>query len=189
MQLPKEILEIKQSRSKFQIEKFVLGQHDTSEMQYYQLCMEIETLVYSLCETELNIKKIEAEIEELNATGKKSDAVEAEIKALHLQRTQSSLIGTRRELVIMKQLFDKFPKYTREDIEAIQEEHWRKKLIRVGQLQMLASHTGVNWAQLDAIQQGGFLPVARQQLENVQMLEDRPSEPLFTAPLREKQEQ
>lgn len=152
------ISEIRQSRSKFQMEKFVVGQHDTPEMQYYQICLEADTVLSSIKETKLRIKKMLAEAEELRDTGKKSDAIEAEILEFHVEKMKSAIVGQERELLILKELYDKYPKYTRQEIEEAQPEYWQKRLMRVAQLQMLAG--GVGWAHLEAIHQAGYLPEA-----------------------------
>jgi hypothetical protein len=168
-----------QSRSRFQIENFVIGQHDTPEMQYYQTCQELIGLDSALRETSLRIKKLKAEIEELLATGKKVDAVEAEIKSLSIEALQDSLVGSQRELGILKDIFNKFPKYTRDQIEAAQPEYWKQRLIRVGQLQHLSAVSGVNWAQLEAIYQANLLPYARDTLTQLEMLGNKPTDLLF----------
>ena len=187
MNIKEAIKEIRQSRSRYQLEKFVIGQHDTPEMQYYQCCLEASSLVNALKEQELRIKKIKAEIEELLETGKKSDAIEAEIKRMDIENIELGMIGTRRELDILEDIFSKFPKYTREQIEEAQEDYWSKRLIRVGQMQMLAASSGVNWAQLDAIYQAGLMPTAREQLGQVDQLEEHKAEILYAIPVKEKE--
>ena len=58
MSIQDAIKEITQSRSKYQIERFVIGQHHSLEMQYYQLCLEASGLIDAIKESELRIKKI-----------------------------------------------------------------------------------------------------------------------------------
>lgn len=182
------IQEVRQSRSRFQIEKFVVGQHDTPEMQYYQTVLEASTLVRALEDTELQIEKLEAEIEELLETGKKSDEVEAKIKRKKIEDMKLNLIGTRRELEILTEIFNQFPRYTREDIEKAQPDYWKQRLIRVGQLQHLGAATGVNWAQLEAIYQADLLPYAKENLVRVEVLENKAEGLQFDLETRSKQE-
>jgi hypothetical protein len=154
---PQEAIQkIKQSRSRYQLEKFVVGQHHSLEMQYYQLLLEIETLYGALEGNELRIRKLEAEAEELRETGKKSDAIEAEIKERTIANIQQGLIGTRRELAYLEGMFESYPKFTREQIEDAQPDYWRDRLIRTAQFQALSG--GVSWAQVEAIWQAGILP-------------------------------
>lgn len=149
--------EITQSRSKYQIEKFVLGQHHSQEMQYLQLVIEADGLMNSIKEMELQIKKAKAEAEELRATGKKSDSIEAEIKELTIETLEVNVIGNKRELSYMEELFEAYPKFTRDEIEDAQKSYWETRLMRTAQFQMLARQGGVDWAQLEALQQANVI--------------------------------
>lgn len=156
MNIQEAIDQIQLNRTRYQMERFVVGQHHTPEMQYRQLLSEADVLLGTIKETELHIRKIEAEAEELRETGKKSDAIEAEIKELALPSLHRHITNARRELGILEELFECYPKYTIEDIEAAQEEYWRERLIRTAHFQALSGSVG--WAQLEAIWQAGFLP-------------------------------
>lgn len=160
MNIQQRINEIQQSRSEYQIKKFVIGQHHSPEMQYYQLCIETNGMIEAIAETELRIKKIQAEAKELQATGKESDAIEAEIKLLAIQGLETQLIGSKRELAIFEELFEQYPEYTRQEIEDAQESYWETRLTRVAQLQMLSRQGGVDWAQLEAVWQAGIMDKA-----------------------------
>ena len=187
-ELQTAIQEIRQSRSRFQIEKFVIGQHDTPEMQYYQTVLEASTLVRALEDSELQIEKLEAEIEELLETGKKSDAVEAKIKRKKIEDMELNLVGTRRELEILTDIFNQFPRYTREDIEKAQPDYWKQRLIRVGQLQHLGAASGINWAQLEAIYQADLLPHAKDNITNVEALEDKSQGLMFDSSMTKQKD-
>ena len=149
--------EISQNRSNYQLEKFVLGQHHSQEMQYYQLVVEMDGLLNAIGETELRIEKIRAEATELRDTGKKSDSIEADIRELSIESHQNTILGNNRELLHMQELFDCFPKFTREQIEAAQPDYWETRLTRTAQLQMLSRQGGVDWAQLEALQQANII--------------------------------
>jgi predicted RNase H-like nuclease (RuvC/YqgF family) len=170
MDIHKAIKEIRQSRSRYQLEKFVIGQHHSPEMQYYQLTLEAAGLISTIKETELRIRKIQAECEELRETGKKSDAIEADIKELSLEDLELHLIGSRRELEHLKALFEDFPKFTREEIEAAQGDYWQTRLSRVAEMQMLSRQSGIDWAQIEAIYQTGNLPQAMLTVGSMQHL-------------------
>lgn len=186
MKLQDAIKEIQQSRSKFQIEKFVLGQHDTPEMQYYQLCIEAGGLIESIEEADLKIQKLHAEIDELRATGKKSDEIEAQIKELRIRSLETGMIGTKRELAYMEELFEQYEHYTREQIEAAQPDYWKQRLMRVGEMQMLAAQGGVNWAQLEALYQADALEIALEEMPQFQHITDKPTKLLTAKVVREK---
>ena len=69
MNIREAIEEIQQPRSRYQLIHFVLGQHDTPEMQFYQLMMELQDMGYKLRMAQLGIRKLEIEIKRLLETG------------------------------------------------------------------------------------------------------------------------
>lgn len=160
MNIQERINEIQQSRSEYQIKKFVIGQHHSPEMQYYQLCIETSGMIQTIAETELRIRKVKAEVKELKETCKESDSIEAEIKLLGIQSLETHLLGSKRELAYFEKLFDEYPEYTRQQIEDAQESYWETRLTRVAQLQMLSRQGGVDWAQLEAVWQAGIMDTA-----------------------------
>jgi hypothetical protein len=160
MNIKDAIKEITQNRSKYQLEKFVIGQHHTPEMQYYQLCREALVVMNSIEQTKLKIEKVKAQAEELRETGKKSDAIEAQIMELSIPSMEENLISSQRELDFMQEMFDEFPKFTRQEIEDAQQDYWETRLTRTSQLQMLSRQGGVDWAQLEAVYQAGIIEQA-----------------------------
>lgn len=146
---------IDQSRSEYQIKKFVLGQHHTLEMQYVQLVRECSVLQDSYEEALLHIEKLYAEAEELRETGKKSDDIEAKIKEKQAASIKHGLEGTKREMEYMYKLLEIYPSFTREEIENAQEQYWKERLTRVAQMQAMGG--GVSWAQIEALWQADAL--------------------------------
>ena len=146
---------IDQSRSRYQIERFVVGQHHTLEMQYVQLVRELDTLQDAYDESLLRIDKLLAEAEELLDTGKKSDAIEAEMKERQAASTRRNLEGTKREIDIMEDLLERYPRFTRDEIEAAQEQYWQERLTRVARMQAMSGSIG--WAQIEALWQADAL--------------------------------
>jgi hypothetical protein len=185
MNIQAAIKDIQQSRSRYQLEKFVVGQHDSPEMQYYQLVIEANGTTNSIKETELLIQKVKAEAEELRETGKKSDSIEAQIKELSIPELETQLIGQRRELAFMEELFLQYENYTREDIELAQPEYWRNRLMRVGEMQMLARQGGVDWAHLQALYQADVLHEAITKMPTMAHLDGK-SNQLLTARIVEE---
>jgi len=184
MNIETAIKEIQQSRSRYQLEKFVVGQHDSPEMQYYQLVIEANGITNSIKETELRIEKVKAEADELRETGKKSDSIEAQIKELSIPELETQLIGQRRELAFMEELFSQYENYTREDIELAQPEYWRSRLMRVGEMQMLARQGGVDWAHIQALYQADVLHEAITKMPTMAHLDGK-SDQLLTAKIVE----
>jgi len=155
MNIADAIAEVQQPRSRYQLIHFVLGQHDTPEMRFYQLCLELQDMGFKLRMAQLNVRKTEIEIARLVATGDDLDAIEAEEKQVGLEQTRIVMRGAERELAILTDLFDESQKFTRDEIEHAQPEYWQKRLTRQTNLQIMSG--GVQWAQLDSLRQAGLL--------------------------------
>jgi hypothetical protein len=155
MNISEAIAEIQQPRSRYQLIHFVIGQHDTPEMRFYQLCLELQDMGYKLRTAQLSVRKTEIEIARLLETGDELDAIEAEEKQVGLEQTQIVMRGAERELAVLTDLFDESQKFTRDEIEHAQPEYWEKRLTRQTNLQIMSG--GVQWAQLDSMRQIGML--------------------------------
>jgi len=155
MNITEAITEIQQPRSRFQLVHFVIGQHDTPEMRFYQLCLELQDMGYKLRMAQLGVRKAEVEIARLVATGDDLDALEAEEKQVGLEQTRIVMKGAERELAILTDLFDESQKFTRDEIEHAQPEYWQKRLTRQTNLQLMAG--SVDAGQLTSLHNAGFL--------------------------------
>ena len=158
MNIADAIAEIQQPRSRFQLIHFVIGQHDTPEMRFYQLCLELQDMGLKLRLAQINIRKAEVEIARLLETGDELDALEAEEREVGLEQTRIVMLGAEREIAVLTDLFDESTHYTRAEIEHAQPEYWQARLTRQTNLQLMAG--GVGWAQLDAMRQVGLLDQA-----------------------------
>jgi hypothetical protein len=158
MNITDAIAEVQQPRSRYQLVHFVIGQFDTPEMRFYQVCIELQDMGYKLRMAQLGIRKAAVEIGRLQATGDELDAIEAEEKQVDLEQTRIVMRGAEREIAILTDLFDESQKFTRDEIEHAQPEYWRLRLTRQTNLQLMAG--GVQWAQLDSMRQAGILEEA-----------------------------
>jgi hypothetical protein len=155
MNIAEAIEEIQQPRSRFQLIHFVLGQHDTPEMRFYQLCLELQSVGHNLRLAQLSVRRTKIEIARLVATGDEIDAITAEEKQVGLEHHLVVMRGAERELAVLTDLFDESQKYTRDEIEHAQPEYWEKRLTRQTNLQIMSGNVG--WAQLDSMRQIGLL--------------------------------
>ena len=155
MNITDAIAEVQQPRSRFQLIHFVIGQHDTPEMRFYQLCLELQDMGHKLRIAQLSIRKTKIEIARLLETGDELDAIEAEEKQVGLEQTLIVMRGAEREVAVLTDLFDGCQHFTRDEIEHAQPEYWQKRLTRQTNLQIMAG--GVGWAQLDSMRQIGLL--------------------------------
>jgi hypothetical protein len=154
--------EIQKPRSRFQLEKFVVGQHDTPEQQYKQTLLEIQQLYYTMKTVNLSLKKDQIEINRLRSTGDEVDELDAQIKEIGFEQTRLIAIGAQRELQDLVSIWESFEhKYTYDEMESLQPEYWNKRLSRqsvlesIGGSQAQASH-------LDSLRQIGALEVTPQ---------------------------
>ena len=155
MNIADAIAEVQQPRSRYQLVHFVIGQHDTPEMRFYQLMLELQDMGHKLRMAELGVKKARIEIARLLETGDELDAVEAEEKQVGLEQTLIVMQGALREVAVLEELFDSCQHYTRDEIEHAQPDYWQARLTRQTNLQLLSGT--VQWAQLDSMRQAGLL--------------------------------
>lgn len=162
--------EVNQPRSNYQLEKFVLNQHDTPEQQFAQCVIEIQILYYTIKEVSLNIKKSEIKIERLRATGDEIDAIDADIEELHLEQTRVQSVGAYRELEYLFELLKKYPRYTRNQIEAGQADYWHKRMNRQFEIDKIGGTPNVAAHLNSLIQMGELqfeLPEHNTEIENL----------------------
>jgi hypothetical protein len=151
--------EIQQPRSPFQLEKFVINQHSTPEMQYSQCVTEIQALYYTIKTVTLDMKIQEIKTKRRLETGDEIDALEAQKIELGLEQTRLVGIGAFRELETLLDIFESFPKkFTRQEIDAAQPEYWSARLHKQAILQELGgSQAGAS--HLEALTQIGAFEV------------------------------
>jgi hypothetical protein len=153
----KAISEVQQPRSRFQLERFVLGQHATPEMQYYQTVLELQDAIHKYKLAVINVKKSELKIARLRATGDELDELKAQEVELGLAQTTFAMIGAEREMKHLLEIFDTFThKYTRDEIEAAQPDYWQARLTNNARA-MLMGGSSVNPAHIEAMEQAGVL--------------------------------
>tara|TARA_R110000823_G_C15810705_1_gene488175 strand:- start:277 stop:804 length:528 start_codon:yes stop_codon:yes gene_type:complete len=155
MNITDAIAEVQQPRSRFQLIHFVIGQHDTTEMRFYQLCLELQDMGYKLRIAQIGVRKAEVEIRRLLETGDELDALEAEEKQVGLEQTLIVMRGAEREIAILTDLFDESQKFTRDEIEHAQPEYWQKRLTRQTNLQLMSG--SVDAGQLTSLHNAGLL--------------------------------
>lgn len=162
------IAEIQQPRSQFQLEKFVVNQHDTDEMRYYQTLIEIQQVYYTIRSVSLDVKKTEIEIKRLRATKDEVDEIEAQIKELGLEQIRLVAVGAFRELEILTNIFNSFPKkFTRAEIEEAQPDYWMKRMHRQTALEFASGGKG-GYGHLDSLRQMGVLKVTENGIEAIE---------------------
>lgn len=156
-EIEKAITEVQQPRSRFQLEKFVIGQHATPEMQYYQTCIELQDLIHNYKIAKLGIKKQELKIAKLRQLQDDISEIEAQEIEVSMEQTKLALLGAEREMAHLIDIFNTFShKFTREEIEQAQPEYWKARLTGNAKA-MLIGGVSVNPAHIESMQQAGIL--------------------------------
>lgn len=156
-EIERAIAEVQQPRSRFQIERFVLGQHATNEMRYYQVCLELQDLLHKYKLSEINSKKTQIKIDRLRATGDELDELKAQEIELGQKQNKLAVIGAQRELAHLIDIWETFDhKYSREEIETAQPDYWQARLTNNAKA-MLMGGASVNAAHIEAMEQAGAL--------------------------------
>jgi hypothetical protein len=156
-EIERAIAEVQQPRSRFQLERFVLGQHATPEMQYYQLCLELQDMIHKYKLAEISTKKAQIKIDRLRATGDELDELKAQEIELGLENSKYAVIGAQRELAHLIDIWDTFQhKFTRDEIESAQPDYWQARLTNNAKA-MLMGGQSVNPAHIEAMEQAGVL--------------------------------
>jgi hypothetical protein len=156
-EIEKAIAEVQQPRSRFQLERFVLGQHLTDEMKYYQIVIELQDAIYKYKLAQIAVQKSELKIGRLRSTGDALDELKAQEIELGLAQTQVTMLGAEREMKHLVEIFDTFEhKYTRAEIEQAQPDYWQARLTNNAKA-MLMGGTSVNPAHIEAMEQAGVL--------------------------------
>lgn len=145
------------SRTKFQLEHFVIGQHDTKPMQWRQLVLEAQDLSYNIKSAELTIKKLKLEIDRLRATGDPLDAIEAEQKELDIKLTERVLAGALLELEWINEIAERVGVFTTEQIESNQHEYWQTRLQKQADVDVFSSQRNVSQGNILSMINAGLL--------------------------------
>jgi hypothetical protein len=151
------IAEVQQPRSRFQLDSFVLGQHATEEMKYYQTVIELQDCIYKYKLAQVSVKKSELKIARLRSTSDELDELKAQEIELGLDQTKFAMLGAEREMKHLIEIWNTFKKkYTREEIEAAQPNYWQARLTNNARA-MLMGGSSVNAAHIEAMEQAGVL--------------------------------
>jgi len=158
MDLEQALVEIAEPHSRYQLEHFVIGQHDTPEMRFRQCVLELQTRFGIYKRAEIDRRRAEREIERLQQSDEPDADLDIELKQAGLEELRRSMIGCHREIETLLSLYAQIPHFTRDEIDQAQPEYWKKRLTRQTDLQLLSGNVG--WAQLDAMRQAGLLDEA-----------------------------
>mgnify|MGYP003153008178 FL=1 len=151
MELEQAIEAIQQPRSRFQLEHFVVRAHDTPEMQFHQVVLELSVAVPNYRIALISKRRQEREIERLKDSDDPDADLDLEEKQITYGQFCAILVGTERELAALMDIYNAVPHFTRTEIDHAQPEYWEKRLNRQAQLSIMSGKIG--WADLEALRQ------------------------------------
>ena len=194
-EMEQAFLEVQQPRPDYMLEHFVIGQHDTEPQQYAQCVVEMQIKWDAIRRAQLHRRKLEIEIEQLTCEAEAEEEIttdytekseksvveedhQAELKRLQIglrqidiEEQDRAMLGAIREFKALYGLWRGFPKrYTREELNAAQEEYWIKRLTRQAHQDLLASGR-VSVGSQEALKQIGRAPLP--ELDHVRDVERR----------------
>ena len=141
-------------RSDYQLRHFVIGQHDTPQMRYRQILIEIKSLVTKIRLAELDLKKNRIKLDRLGDDP--LDLIKAEKLQLGMAVTADALEAARRELDFLLKLAEEYPQYTPQDIEDNQQEYWEARLNRQANIDRMSVTEQVSAANLTSMLYSGL---------------------------------
>jgi hypothetical protein len=138
-------------RTFFQIERFVMQEHDLPERRFLQLMMELRSIRDGFIQDSIEIEKIKIQIKRLLATGDEIDKLEAMKKQYNLEHYEAGMAVRQDEVRHISKLLKQLPKiYTKQEIEAAEEKYWEKRLTRQAAEEMVSAVTGINSGNIRA---------------------------------------
>ena len=173
-ELSNAVLDTCQPRSNVQLEKFVVGDHETVERQYKQCVDELSVKILSIRTTiydqKISLSKIkwyEAEAEALRKKAKdtpltpkeqfqlEKHEIEVEKMKIYLDMGRIQLEGNIREANTLWRIFNSFEKkYSHAEIQAGEERYWYKRFSRHAQAALEAGG-GIDVGVADALRKLG----------------------------------
>lgn len=138
-------------RTFFQIERFVMQEHDLPERRFLQLMMELRSIRDGFIQDSIEIEKIKIQIQRLLSSGDEIDKLEAMKKQYNLEHYESGMAVRQDEVRHISKLLKQLPKiYTKHEIEAAEERYWEKRLTRQAAEEMVSNQTGINSGNIRA---------------------------------------
>lgn len=137
---------INQSRSNYQIEHFVIGQHDTDSRKYSQCVLELQVRTFNLRRQIIEKRKLLKKIEDTTNIDDK------ELLYIDVEEMELALENQVREWNTLYNIFEAMPKFTYDQIQSGESEYWNLRLARQCQ-EDLMSQGRIGAGNIDALWQ------------------------------------
>lgn len=155
--LSEAIRQIQQPRTDFQLKHFVIGQHDTEPRRWMQCVLELQTKLQVLKRFGIERRRMLRKILRLK-TGDLDQQDEAALLEIGVEELNLAALGAMREAGALYSIFKSFPRsYTRDELNAAEEEYWQKRLTRQARQEINATGA-IGVGNQDALEQVGISP-------------------------------
>jgi len=144
------------SRSKFQLEHFVIGQHPTAAMQWRQLVIEAQVLFDNIriAEVELEIKR--KKIAKLKS-GDEIDQLKAKKLEIQMEGYERLIQASKIEFGYLEEIAQNIPSFSLPDIEENQKEYWGLRLKIQSDVDTVASQSGISAGNVTSMLNAGLI--------------------------------
>lgn len=147
---------VNQPKSDFQIQHFVVGQHDTPERQYVQCVIQLHALVNNIKLAEINRQRTLLDIAALKKKKSARKQLDLEEKLIQLDNIEFSMKGALREFNCFYKILESFGEgFSYEQIQKAELTYWPIRLARQSQCDIEA-HGRVGTGNLEAMWQAGL---------------------------------
>lgn len=155
-ELKDAFLVIQQPRTDFALTHFVVGEYDTPERQYMQVVEELRRAYQMIKISMLEKKKLQIEIKKLKASKDEISKLDAQIKEVHEEDLDATILGKLREFHCLYAIFNKFKKYTREELDKAEANYWKIRLTRQAAEDVMA-HGNIGAGNIEALREIGII--------------------------------
>lgn len=142
---------VAQPRSDYQLEHFVVKDHETQERQFLQVVIELQAKSSVLRRAVVNRRKLMKRIKA------EQDADEKELLLIDLEDLDFGMKGAVREFNTLYGLYAQLPRFTAEDIQKAEADYWRIRLTRQAAIDVEATGR-IGTGNLNALRQADLFP-------------------------------
>lgn len=120
----------------YEMEHFVVGQHDTPGRQWSQAILELDNRILAVADSDIEVQIANLKIADYEKSGEPIALLEAEKVRIGLMRTERARLGTMRGIGHLLKIIGELEEihegrgWTREELDAEQEEYWHRRLAR-----------------------------------------------------------
>jgi hypothetical protein len=149
------VLAIQQPRTNFQIQHFVVGQHDTEPRRWHQCVLELQIKIQLLKRAEIERRMTLRKIERLRQSSELDSRDQADLLTIDLEAHELAVLGAVREAETLYAIYKSFGRtYTREELDAAETEYWQLRLTRQAKHELIANGR-IGVGNLDSLEQIG----------------------------------